>query len=112
MRILVVDDDDYARKSIKLAAEQLGCTIIGETTGGFEAVCLSEYLKPDVILMDLDLPAMNGLEATCFCVAPVIILTSLSLSDLKLPLREIGASACITKPVTVHALERALAVAC
>ncbi|MCB9078941.1 MAG: response regulator [Anaerolineaceae bacterium] len=111
MRILVVDDDDYARENIKQVAAQLGCTIVGETSGGFEAACLSHYLKPDVILMDLDPPAMNGLEATSFCIAPVIILTSLTLSEITGSLREIGASACLTKPLTAQSLERALAVA-
>lgn len=111
MKILVVEDDDCTRENIKQIAEQIGCTIVGETISGFEAVSLSYYLQPDVILMDLDPPALNGLEATSFCSAPVIILTSFQLSDITWSLREIGASACITKPLTAQSLERALAVA-
>ena len=61
--ILIVEDSDDARYFMRLALEQLGYLII-EAENGIKAVELAERERPDIILMDLSLPIMDGLAAT------------------------------------------------
>jgi NarL family two-component system response regulator LiaR len=83
IRILVVEDHTVVRKGLcaLLSSERYGCEVVGEAADGVEAVAKAEALKPDVILMDLLMPRMGGIEAThAICQrdpqARVLILTS------------------------------------
>ncbi|MCJ7701913.1 MAG: response regulator transcription factor [Anaerolineales bacterium] len=65
MRILLVDDHTLLRKGIAALLEQReDMTIVGEAKNGLEAIQAARELLPDVILMDIDMPKCNGLEAT------------------------------------------------
>jgi DNA-binding NarL/FixJ family response regulator len=65
LRILIVDDHAVVRRGVRsLLESQPGWEIAGEATTGREAVDLAKRLQPDVIVMDLSLPELNGLEAT------------------------------------------------
>jgi response regulator NasT len=111
IQILVADDDLIVRETTKQVSERLGYAIIGEAANGLDAVKLSYALKPDVILMDTDMPYLDGLEATRYCLAPVVILTSGDLAEMAGFIFRSGASACLAKPITAIALERAVAIA-
>jgi DNA-binding NarL/FixJ family response regulator len=64
LKILVVDDHDIIRRGLKdLLTARAGWEICGEAKTGKEAVTLSEQLKPDVIVMDISMPDLNGMEA-------------------------------------------------
>jgi DNA-binding NarL/FixJ family response regulator len=64
-RILVVDDHAVVRRGVRTLLEtQRGWEVCGEATTGREAVELVSRLRPDVVIMDLSLPELNGLEAT------------------------------------------------
>lgn len=64
-RVLIADDHPMARKAIRsLLAEDTAFDVVGEAVDGIEAVRLCEKLQPDVVLMDIHMPALNGLEAT------------------------------------------------
>lgn len=66
-RILIVDDVDQVRFDLTVALSLSGeLEIIGQAANGLEAVRLAERLNPDVILMDLEMPLMDGYEATCW----------------------------------------------
>ena len=64
--IVVVDDLPEIRRLIRLELEQDGDTfdVLGEATNGREAISVVEETKPDLVLMDIDMPVMNGIEAT------------------------------------------------
>lgn len=63
-RILVVDDAPAVRRSMRLYLEQAGdCTICGEAENGQVAIDRVRELQPDVVILDLSMPVMNGLEA-------------------------------------------------
>lgn len=65
VRILIVDDHPMAREGMKeILQEESSFEIVGEATSGKEAVQLTEKIMPDLILMDINLPDLNGMEAT------------------------------------------------
>jgi two-component system chemotaxis response regulator CheB len=104
-RVLVVDDSAFMRKvleSIFNADEQL--QVIGHAKDGREAIALSESLKPDVITMDLNMPHMDGLQATAHIMTnsprPIVVVSSESKEGAASTLKalELGAIDFVTKP--------------
>jgi two-component system chemotaxis response regulator CheB len=104
-RVLVVDDSAFMRKvleSIFNADEQL--TVIGHAKDGREAIALAESLKPDVITMDLNMPHLDGLQATAQIMTtnprPIVVVSSESKEGASSTLRalELGAIDFVTKP--------------
>jgi DNA-binding NarL/FixJ family response regulator len=80
VRALVVDDHDVFRRGLAQLLRQEGIDVVGEASGGRAAVKLASELHPDVVLMDLSMPGVGGLEATSGIVdagsgAQVVILT-------------------------------------
>jgi two-component system, chemotaxis family, protein-glutamate methylesterase/glutaminase len=104
-RVLVVDDSAFMRKvleSIFNADEQL--TVVGHAKDGREALALAESLKPDVITMDLNMPHLDGLQATAQIMTtnprPIVIVSSESKEGAASTLKalELGAIDFVTKP--------------
>ncbi|HEY2457536.1 MAG TPA: chemotaxis response regulator protein-glutamate methylesterase [Candidatus Acidoferrum sp.] len=104
-RVLVVDDSAFMRKvleSIFNSDDQL--QVIGHAKDGREAIALSESLKPDVITMDLNMPHMDGLQATAQIMTsnprPIVIVSSESKEGAASTLKalELGAIEFVTKP--------------
>lgn len=104
-RVLVVDDSTFMRKvleSIFSGDEQF--QVIGQAKDGREAIALADSLKPDVITMDLNMPHMDGLQATAHIMTsnprPIVIVSSESKEGAASTLRalELGAIDFVTKP--------------
>src|SRR5688572_7626336 len=64
MRVLIADDHPLFRDGLRSLLEARGLEVVGEATNGREAVQKAERLRPDVVLMDLSMPELNGLAAT------------------------------------------------
>lgn len=65
VRVLIADDETLVRKAMRFFLEsESGIQVIGEAINGLEAVVAAEEMEPDVVLMDLRMPEMNGVEAT------------------------------------------------
>ena len=65
VRIMLVDDDELIRMGLKMILEsEFDFDIVGEAANGAEALVMIRGLKPDVILMDIQMPVMDGIEAT------------------------------------------------
>jgi len=64
MKVLIVDDHILVRDGLRSLLEARGIEVVGEATNGEEAVELARELKPDIVLMDLMMPKMDGIEAT------------------------------------------------
>ena len=65
LRLLIADDHEIVRKGLRAILEQQpGWEIVGEARDGREAVALAKERKPDVLVVDISMPSLNGLEAT------------------------------------------------
>jgi DNA-binding NarL/FixJ family response regulator len=64
LRVLIADDHPLFRDGLRSLLEARGIDVVGEATNGREAVTRAKHLRPDVVLMDLNMPEMNGLAAT------------------------------------------------
>ena len=114
IRVLVVDDQVIVREGICLLLSQVeGIEVVGEAGDGQGAVAQAAALEPDVILMDLVMPGMDGIEATRQITAArndarVLVLTSYSADDKVLPAIEAGAQGFLLKDSSPADLVRAI----
>jgi len=103
IRVLIVDDHTIVRKGIRaLLAEIEGIEVVGEAADGQEAITQAETLCPDVILMDLDMPRLDGIEATRQIKASqpdsrILVMTSFATDDKVLPAIKAGALGYLLK---------------
>ena len=115
IRILIAEDDYLVSEMIKGMLDRAPYQVVGEAANGVEAVVLAQSLKPDVILMDIEMPDVNGIEAThqiqVVCPTPVVILTAYDKPDLVRLASQVGAGAYLIKPPEASALERAISIA-
>jgi len=114
-RVLIVEDDYLVGKLVKMALKEIGYVAVGEAVNGLEAIEMAETLHPDVILMDIKMPDMDGLEATKRiyekCPTPVVVLTAYDSRDLVEQARAAGVGAYLTKPPSAQEIERAILIA-
>jgi len=113
LRVIVADDDPLARRVVRDALEAGGIIVIAEAANGREAVELSLYYKPDVVLMDLVMPEVDGIQATRRILerepdVEVVILTSSDDDEVGIVGLRAGASGFLNKRAGVDALPRAL----
>ena len=102
-RILIVDDSRVSRKMIRNMLELSGHEVVAEAINGKEGLELFEKLKPDVVLMDITMPEMNGIEALKLIKekypdAKVIIISAVGHDQKKMEAIKAGAENFITKP--------------
>ena len=103
-RVLVVDDSAFMRKVLESIFNSDQLQVIGQAKDGREAIALAESLKPDVITMDLNMPHMDGLQATAQIMTtnprPIVIVSSESKEGAASTLKalELGAIDFVTKP--------------
>jgi two-component system sensor histidine kinase/response regulator len=115
IRVLIVEDNYLVSEMIKGSLQDIGYQVIGEAIDGLEAIQMAQELQPDVILMDIEMPEKNGIEATqeiynC-CPTPVVVLTAYENQQLVQQATEAGVGAYLIKPPNTSELERAITVA-
>src|SRR5919197_466563 len=83
VRVLIVDDHDLFRSGLRNLLEDEGVQIIGEAAAGQEALNIVREVAPDVVVMDLNMPGMGGVEATrhISSIAPLTRVVMLTISD-------------------------------
>jgi DNA-binding NarL/FixJ family response regulator len=64
LRVLLVDDNPWLREGVRAALERAGFLVVGEAADGAQAVVLASMYRPDLVLMDLSMPGMDGIRAT------------------------------------------------
>lgn len=103
--IVVVDDDPIIRMDIREMLEEGGYLVAGEAKNGEEAVELIARVKPDLAIMDIKMPVMNGIKASNIIRklqqdTSVLLLTAYSQKELVKEAREAGVAAFLVKPVS------------
>lgn len=96
MRLVLADDHKMVRAGLRALLERAGVEVVGEAANGYEAVALTRSLRPDVVVMDITMPELNGIDATRRIVAefPDTKVIGLSMnSDRRYVLAMFGAGA-------------------
>ncbi len=116
-RVIIADDESLIRMDLREMLGNLGYLVVGEVGDGRSAVNLARELRPDVVIMDIKMPDMDGIDAARILteerIAPVILLTAYSQKDLVERAKEAGVVGYMVKPFReadlVPAIEVALA---
>jgi len=102
LRIVIADDEPIIRLDLRKTLENMGHQVVGEAGDGARAVEIARELKPDIIILDIKMPEMDGIEAakivTTEGVAPVLLLTAYSQKDLVDRAKDAGVFAYLVKP--------------
>ena len=115
IRVLVAEDDYLVEKAITHILKGIGYESIGSASNGKEAIEKTHSLRPDVILMDIRMPVIDGIEATRkiqeTCPIPTVVLTAHLTDELVTKASEMGVSAYLLKPPDPDEIERAIIIA-
>jgi response regulator NasT len=102
LRIVIADDEPIIRMDLRRTLENMGHIITGEASDGAQAVEMTRELKPDIAILDIKMPNMDGIDAAKIIstegVAPVLLLTAYSQKDLVERARDAGVFAYLVKP--------------
>lgn len=113
-RILIADDESIILMDLREMLTNLGYLIVGEASDGQSAVNMARELRPDLVVMDIMMPAMDGIEAakllTAERIAPVLLLTAYSQADLVERAKEAGVVGYLVKPFRESNLAPAIEV--
>ena len=114
-RVIVAEDESLIRIDIVETLRDHGFEVIAEAADGEKAVALAEELRPDLVVMDVKMPLMDGISAaeilTKRKIAPVVLLTAFSQRELVERASEAGALAYVVKPFTPSDLIPAIDIA-
>ena len=114
-RVLLVDDQELVRAGFRLILEAAEVPVVGEAADGAEAVALAARLRPDVVLMDVRMPVMDGIEATrqirrAGDAPRVLVLTTFGLDEYVFDALRAGASGFLLKDTPRRQLVEAVHV--
>ncbi len=114
-RVVIADDESVICMDLREMLNNLGYLVVGEAGDGKSAVNLARELRPDVVLMDVRMPDMDGIEAAKILteerIAPVVLLTAFSQRDLVERAKEAGVVGYLVKPIQEADLAPAIEIA-
>ncbi|MED1916537.1 ANTAR domain-containing response regulator [Brevibacillus sp. DP1.3A] len=114
-KIMVVDDEPIIRMDLREMLENEGYLVVAEAKNGEEAVSLAHRHKPDLIIMDVKMPVLNGIKASSiirsFSDSSILLLTAYSQKELVQDARKAGVTAYLVKPVSEDDLIPAVEIA-
>jgi response regulator NasT len=101
-RIIIADDESLIRIDLREMLTNLGYLVIGEAGDGRSAVSLARELRPDIVIMDIKMPDLDGIEAAQILtherIAPVLLLSAYSQQDLVQRAQQAGVAGYLVKP--------------
>lgn len=114
-RVIIADDESVIRTDLREMLTSLGYLVVAEAADGVSAINAARELKPDVVIMDIKMPNMDGIEAarvlTQERIAPVLLLTAYSQRDLVDRAKEAGVVGYLVKPFREQEIGPAIDIA-
>jgi len=114
-RVVIADDESIIRMDLREMLISLGYLVVGETGDGISAVNLARELRPDLVIMDIKMPDLDGIQAAKILteerLAPVLLLTAFSQQELIEGAKDAGVVGYIVKPFRESELVPAIEVA-
>ncbi len=114
-RIIIADDESLIRMDLREMLTNLGYLVVGEVGDGQSAINLTWELRPDIVIMDIKMPDMDGIEAARILtqerLAPVLLLSAYSQQELVQRAKEAGVASYLVKPFRENDLTPAIEVA-
>lgn len=115
LNIVIADNESIIRMDLKEMLEETGHTVVGESINGIKAIELTRKLKPDLVIMDIKMPEMDGITAAKIIadekLAPVILLTAFSQKNIVEKAKHAGVLAYLVKPIRQDSLFPAIEIA-
>jgi len=115
LKVVIADDESIIRLDLRKMLESLGHQVVGEAADGQKALEVVRNTRPDVAIVDIKMPVMDGLDAAKIIaeekIAPVVVLTAYSQEDLVGRAKEAGVFAYLVKPFREESLMPAIEMA-
>lgn len=115
VKVLIADDNFFVGELTQGVAEDAGCIVVGRAMDGRQAVEMTIELRPDVILMDIKMPNLDGIQAAEIiqdrCPTPIVILTAYDTPEMLEKASAAGVGAFLVKPPKVRELSQAIVIA-
>jgi len=110
VRVVLADDEAHVRLYVKAVVKSMGCEVVGEASNGQEALELFERLSPDLVLLDINMPVMDGISALKALRAKsdkvaIVMLTSLASADIVQECLDAGANYHLRKDLSMKELK-------
>ena len=112
-RILVAEDETLIRMDLVEMLIEAGYDVVAQASNGEEAIALAKEFKPDLAILDVKMPVLDGISAaeTIISIAPVLMLTAFSQKELVDRARDAGVMAYVVKPFSISDLVPAMEIA-
>jgi len=112
-KVLIVEDEDHVRRLLKSIMESMNCEVVGEAQNGKDAVVQYLRLKPNMMLLDINMPVKSGKKALAEILkknpnAFVIMLTSLSDKETIEECMELGAAGFVRKDLPIEEIKEVI----
>ena len=115
LRVVIADDESIIRMDLREMLGSLGYNVVGEAGDGLTAVNVAREVRPDVVIMDIKMPELDGIDAARLLtedrIAPVLLLTAFSQQELVRRASEAGVVGYIVKPFRESELAPAIEIA-
>ena len=115
LKIVIADNESIIRMDLRELLEEAGHEVVGEAIDGYHAVELTRKYQPDLVIMDIKMPDMDGIAASKIIsdekLAPVLLLTAFSQPEIVERAKESGVLAYLVKPVRENNLVPAMEIA-
>jgi response regulator NasT len=113
VRILVAEDEALIRMDLVEMLQEAGYEVVAQATNGEEAIALATEHQPDLAILDVKMPVLDGISAAekIISIAPVLMLTAFSQKELVDRARDAGVMAYVVKPFTIGDLVPAIEIA-
>ena len=112
-RILVAEDEALIRLDLVEMLTEAGYEVVAQATNGVEAIALAKEFKPDLAILDVKMPELDGISAAqeIIEISPVLMLTAFSQKELVERARDAGVMAYVVKPFSINDLTPAIEIA-